>query len=794
MNLEDIKKIKAGLAQAKPDITAKKGRSLEQLILDANAADEKRAKKIPKTAEEKADLEYQKILEAFNKRSEELIHEQQEVKPWKVHDPKKLWDVTKDEVIEYFDPTLSYELTGYRPITETEGLDFDPTQFTKAADYYKQYGRYTDLIPGTFRFKQHWDQEFDRCQNGCTIGKYRLTGENYFFLNYFRLPSVLDKSGSELQEENFPAFLAKQYEYFHYMEMCRASGHDGILFKSRGVGASQIAASNAVCAYMFHKASRNIVTAYQDSYVDDTLSKCWQELDFLNTCTQGAFKRVRMKTDTNRKKKASKVDQDKNESGWGSIIEGITSDEPRKLRGARVLNLYIEESGSHPNLISTYIQSRALVIINGYRVGYRWAFGTAGDKTPNLAGLKDMFYNPEEYLALPYRHNYTQSGEYVYTGYFIPSYTMWFGTPENPGFDSRGVVDEKRAKEYYESVWKKMKDPQKLLQDKAEYCFTPEDAFILEGSNRFDQELLVDQLHALTIHKTVELPKPARLVWGRNSNGEVDRDSRPQIEVIDRSSLEICEMPIVDEQGIPYSNLYVLGVDSIDSDSTTSTGQTDVSDFCAVVFRKQFGLKPPKVVAIYKERPKHIQTAFDNALKLCQFYNAKMLFEATRVSIKNYFQQHNKLHWLMTRPRATSNTSTRTNLKQYGCPVNPNIIDHYLDLIEQYIVDHSTEIQFPQMIDELMRYSYENKRKFDIVAGLGMALIADEETIGRVAKPSQPYKPNWGISYVKNQYGQIEITTGDDKKREIGTGGSRDNIMPVQTSVYQSPGGSFWRR
>jgi hypothetical protein len=42
-----------------------------------------------------------------------------------------------------------------------------------------------------------------------------------------------------------------------------------------------------------------------------------------------------------------------------------------------------------------------------------------------------------------------------------------------------------------------------------------------------------------------------------------------------------------------------------------------VSDFCAVVYRKQFGTQQPKIVAIYKERPKHIQTAFDNAIKLC---------------------------------------------------------------------------------------------------------------------------------------------------------------------------------
>lgn len=46
----------------------------------------------------------------------------------------------------------------------------------------------------------------------------------------------------------------------------------------------------------------------------------------------------------------------------------------------------------------------------------------------------------------------------------------------------------------------------------------------------------------------------------------------------------------------------------------------------------------------------------------------------------------------MHRPAATSNTTTRTNLKQYGAPATDNIIDHQLDLIEQYIVDYSDQI------------------------------------------------------------------------------------------------------
>ena len=119
----------------------------------------------------------------------------------------------------------------------------------------------------------------------------------------------------------------------------------------------------------------------------------------------------------------------------------------------------------------------------------------------------------------------------------------------------------------------------------------------------------------------------------------VGLDENTELETIETRIKQVQYLAAkLDEYGIPYSNLYWIGIDSIDSDSTTSTGQTDVSDFCAVVYRKQFGMQQPKIVAIYKERPKHIQTAFDNAIKLCQFYNAKALFEATRVSIKNYFQ------------------------------------------------------------------------------------------------------------------------------------------------------------
>ena len=68
------------------------------------------------------------------------------------------WDVKIGDKIEFFDPTLSYELTGYRPVNETEGLDFDPKVFTQAADNYRQTGSYSNLMPGTFSHDAYWQQ------------------------------------------------------------------------------------------------------------------------------------------------------------------------------------------------------------------------------------------------------------------------------------------------------------------------------------------------------------------------------------------------------------------------------------------------------------------------------------------------------------------------------------------------------------------------------------------------------------------------------------------------------------
>lgn len=51
--------------------------------------------------------------------------------------------------IECFDPTLSYEITGYRPINESQGLDFDPDLFREDAITKVKTGKYSKTVYGS---------------------------------------------------------------------------------------------------------------------------------------------------------------------------------------------------------------------------------------------------------------------------------------------------------------------------------------------------------------------------------------------------------------------------------------------------------------------------------------------------------------------------------------------------------------------------------------------------------------------------------------------------------------------
>lgn len=645
------------------------------------------------------------------------------------------WDVKiSDGMITYFDPELSYEATGYRPINDTEGLDFNPKDFNKTARNKKATGKYCPYRFGSKEFREFWTEEGWRCREGYTVNGYTLTGDNYYFINFYQLLSLDVSKAGEGRVYQTPDFYVEQYKYFHYVELCRIYGYNACTLKARGIGWSEINASMVANMYTWRPNTRSLITAYSEFYVNATVKKAFDQLDYLNSETEGGMRRLRQVKDQALFRRASNIsiiDGQKTESGQRSEIVGLVVDEPRKMRSDRVEILLMDEGGSWPDSEKAYEQAKSLVELQGRRVGNVFIFGTGGDKGPNLNGLKEIFNNPIESDILGYKHKHTRSGEPCITGYFVPAWSI-----VRDLMDDRGYTSEKDGKAYFQIERDRLAPtPKKLLLNCAEKCWYPEEALALEGDDRFNTALLTEQKQRIVTFKQTPkeyLPKYGRLDYVFNG-GVVEEGNINGIEFVQTLQGDLCiiEPPMQTEDGKVYKNLYVAGIDGIDfGGEDTSDATKDPSDFCIVIKKRMQGLKEPMYVAYYRARPERIKEAYIQAMRLIQWYNAKALIEKTRIGFLSFMDSKKlKYKYMMRKPKALEPDKSRPNSgnNPFGAPATETAIHHGLGLIADHVEEYCHNMWIPEMIDELINYSYKDKRKFDIVAAMQMAELADEE-------------------------------------------------------------------
>lgn len=668
---------------------------------------------------------------------------------------KTYWDITKDMKIECFDPTLSYELTGYRPIDETHGLDFDPSWFTEVRETFLRTGRYCSYLPRSKRWDAFWKEQYTRCKYGMTSHGYTITGDNYFFLNFYQLPVVdMDKASGEGTNESFPVFFASQYMFFHYLQMCRVLHKNAALMKARSIGFSEINASLAARLYTTIKRSRTMITCFKDTYLNGTFSKLDHALTFINTNADGFFK-PRL-TDKALEKKSGyqvKIDGQFTDFGWRSVVIGINGSKPSNIRGDRVDLLIYDEAGSWPNLTTAVVQGQELCEVQGVPRGIMLFGGTGGDFGPPLEGLKKIYYNPKAFKILPFRHKWTQDGTTIESGFFLP----YFLQSLNPEYmDSRGVCNQTEYKKLLQEERNNLLAvPEEYLKKCAERCWNAEEAFTLEGQNKFNKMKIADQLAKIRLHKIGPRPQVGTIDYTYKSN----KHSLENIDgfrwLLNSGKVQILEHPVwsdlykeqiekqkreAEEQGIDFeapvytemNDLYVAGIDGIDIGAAQTSKETrDPSDFCIVIKRRAFGLNEPQYVAMYKDRPQNIREAYKIAMCMCRYYNCRINIEATRVGMITWARENKCLQYFMKRPRATLTDIKYGTTKQYGTPATKTIIEQQTDLIADYVEDYGHNIWFEDMLEQLNGYSDENKTKFDIIAALGMVELADQELSGR---------------------------------------------------------------
>ena len=650
------------------------------------------------------------------------------------------WDYGPNDPIDYFDSEKSYYITKYRPINDTQGLDFDPDWFREDAKNKLRTGRYSGLIIGSKTHRDFWKERKRRCIEGYESNGYRLTGDNYFWLNFYRLKdSEEGAKASSGRNLAFPRFFVFQYEYFHYVEMCEILKKDVGLVKARSLGFSEMAASLCVRPFITTPNYRVLATAFSENHLNPLLTKIWSQLDWLNDETEGGFKRVRMVKNTDMHKRASKKDKEGKEFGHLAEIEGRVADNPQKVRGDRVERLFFEEIGSNKVFTKSYLQGEALVTVMGRKIGTRIAWGTGGDSGPSVEGIRELANKPDVFNILPHYHNYTPDGRYITSSMFIPAYrNAMFEDPGVEYVDKRGWCNLQRAKERFEKErLKKAGDPKALLIYKAEYCFTIEEALIQQGDNMFPREELAEQMARIEIYKDVPMPRRGHLTWKRDADDRPDGVKWRQDD--ESGKILILEHPLMSAEGTDYKNLYVGGIDSIDIGTADSTG-TDKkpSQFCIVIKKRVFGTQDPTYVAMYKDRPRDPREAYEIAAKLLTYYGCQAVLESTRTAIITYFRDQKYSHLLMKRPRSTMSDVTKGNASMFGAPASLKVIEHYRELIYDYCLDYTYTMSYLEMVEQLLNYSDEKKKEFDIVAAMGMAELGDEELSFKKPEAREP--------------------------------------------------------
>ena len=521
---------------------------------------------------------------------------------------------------------------------------------------------------------------------------------------------------------------------------------------------SEINASMATCMFTIIRQSMSIIACHDQKKVGDTLKKVWHAMAFLDNETGGGMHKNKQLKNTDTEKQAGEfIQQNGNKipTGWQSTVRGINADDPQKVRGDRADLLIYDEAGSWPDLKKAVIQGEALVNIGGTRFGIKIIGGTGGDKGPALEGLKSIYYNPEAYDVLPFRHKYTQTGEEALTGFFIPAFAQVWDC-----LDHRGYCDKEKAKAKLQKARDKfLNDPEGLIQHCAEYCWNAEEAFNLEGDNKFNRIRITDQLAEIRLHKRGPRPERGNLEYifktGKQTKENIDGFKwTPN----DKSKLQILEHPIwskdfkhsptykfydpesIGSQYTEMKDLYIAGVDGIDIGANDTSKETrDPSDFCIVILKRMMGLQEPQIVAVYKDRPGDEREAFKIAIRLCQYYNAKINIEATRKSFYTWSKDRGYGNMFVRRPKATMNSDlSRTLSNQIGTPATKQIIEQHTSLTANFVEDYCHTIWFEEILQELMSYTDENKTKFDLVAALGMVFLLDQELSQRV--PSEVKK------------------------------------------------------
>lgn len=613
-------------------------------------------------------------------------------------------------------------------------------------EFIKNNGIYTKSLPGTKTFNDFWDEEWDKCINGVTIGNTKVTGVHYFYLNYCQIE--MKDPVSNRKVKSFPLFTDVDWEFFNYYDEARKNGKGLILVKPRRTGFSWKLSAMAAHEFNFFRDSSTAISAFEDKYSANTFNMFKQHLNFLAN-TEWYKLRNPDTNDYVQARHVKKIDGVDMWVGFNSKAKKLTfKDNPFASAGGSYSLFIFDEAGIFPNIKESYNISEPTWKDGEDVIGVPVILGTGGDMSGNTAAFAEMFYSPEQYNLMAFDNIWDDNKQGTKCGWFIPAYRQRFGSyydrdikKKIPLIDEHGNSNEEYSKKaVLQEREIKSSDPIAKRDHTTQYPFSPSDAFLVSTGNKFPVLLLKEQKSIIETNMEKYIHP--------NLTGflEFEDDMLLQFKVKDNihpirkfpikseerfGCVEVFELPQRNSDDEIFPNRYIMGIDPYDEDSAPNS----VSLGCAIVFDRLM----EKIVAEYTDRPEKASDFYEQCRRLLLLYNATALPETNKLGIVTYFEQKKSLYLLAETPVQLRNkTEWRPNLNSsYGFKATKQTNDLGDILINQWLKSPAPQSQNSEttnahqvyslgLLDEMIKFNPDPKANFDRVSALRAVMIYHE--------------------------------------------------------------------
>lgn len=547
----------------------------------------------------------------------------------------------------------------------------DMDYFRPSALHFKKYGNYTDLRPNPNPNSEYgkWiREEIKRCYYGYvreSDGMW-VTGDEYFFLNYWPIAQTKIKKNSKKGERivDFPEVWEGINLRCHYIDQAingglydPNGGNNGCEISSRGKAKSYVMSAMMGKRFVLGESIdvksevKSMATAYQKQYLisDGILNKFQAGIDFLAINTQFPNKRIKNSLqDMAWKMGYYDLDTGTQRGTLNETIGVSSKDDISKVRGKRLHLIVVEEFGSFPNVVNLYNILIPSVQEGDFSFGFLYLIGTAGDDESDFQGAQEIVYNPKGYRMYALPNVFDKEGQSKpYITFFFPGYINRKGCyDENGNSDVTKAILEILIDRY--RVKYNSSDVNSITKTIAEIPITPQEAILRTKGNIFPITEITQRLTEIDSNPSFyDDTYIGDLVL--NSRGEVEFVMNksltpirefPVKDINVEGALEIYEMPQKINDKVPYER-YIASLDNYENDQaeSVSLGSMFVLD-----------LWTDRIVAEYTGRPMFADDLNEKFRLLCMFYNAKGLVENNKKNTFAYFSRMTSLHLLADTP------------------------------------------------------------------------------------------------------------------------------------------------